>query len=197
MTDSERQHVLRMIDEGKITAEEGLKLMQALGEDDPVEVVEVVETGPRPGETRRDPEFDQKIERFRRLWLIPLGGGILLAVLSAAWMYAALHSFWFYFAFLFFMLGVGLVVLGFDSRTSRWIYINVEQKPGEQPGRIVISFPLSPVRWVVGLFGRYIPAEQKGAINEVLDAILRTKKSDDPFFVDAYEDEQRVQVYIG
>jgi hypothetical protein len=168
-----------------------------LGEDDPVEVVEVVETGPRPGEARRDAEFDQKIERFRRLWLIPLGGGILLSVLSAGWMYAALHSFWFYFAFLFFMLGVGLVVLGFDSRTSRWIYVNVEQKPGEQPGRIVISFPLSPVRWVLGLFGGYIPAEHKGALNEVLDAILRTKQSDDPFFVDAYEDEQRVQVYIG
>lgn len=194
MTDSERQHVLRMIDEGKITAEEGLKLMQALGEDTPVEVVETVETARPDGEPRSDPEFDQKLRRFRRLWLVPLGCGILLSVLAAAWMYAALHSFWVVPALLFFLLGVGLVVLGFDSRSSRWIYIDVNQKPGEQPEHIVISFPLAPIRWLLNLFGGHI---HKSALDEqILQAVLQ--KSNDPFFVDAHDEHgQRVQVYIG
>jgi hypothetical protein len=198
MTDSERQHVLRMIEEGKITPEEGLKLMQALGEDAPVEVLEAAEAWARYGEepAKSDPEFDQKVRRFRRLWLVPLGGGILLSVLSAAWMYTALHSFWVVPALLFFLLGVGLVVLGFDSRSSRWIYIDVNEKPGEH-GHIVITFPLAPIRWLASLFGRHISAEHKGVLDEqILQAVLQ--KSDDPFFVDAHDESgNRVQVYIG
>jgi hypothetical protein len=205
MTDSERQHVLKMIDDGKITAEEGLKLMQALDQDSAADELDVVETGPgsgAAGKPKSDPEFDHKIDRFRRLWMIPLAAGILLTVASAWWMYAALQSsgmgFWFYFAWLPFLLGVALVALGFDSRTSRWIYVNVHQKPGETPQRIVISFPLSPVSWLVSLFGAYIPAEQKGMVDDVMKAVFKSTKSDEPLFVDVHdEDGQHVQVYIG
>ena len=35
MTDSERQQILKMIEDGKISAEQGLVLMQALAEDEP------------------------------------------------------------------------------------------------------------------------------------------------------------------
>jgi hypothetical protein len=117
-------------------------------------------------------------------------------------MYAALQSsglgFWFYCAWLSFLLGVAVVALGFDSRTSRWIYVNVHQKPGEKPQRIVVSFPLSPVTWLVNLFGSYIPAEQKGAVDDVMQAVFKSTKSDEPLFVDVHdEDGQHVQVYIG
>ncbi len=37
MTDQERNQVLKMIADGKITPEEGLQLMQALDQDDPAE----------------------------------------------------------------------------------------------------------------------------------------------------------------
>ncbi|MGC1376099.1 MAG: hypothetical protein WA821_07755 [Anaerolineales bacterium] len=205
MTDTERQQVLKMVEDGKITAEEGLKLMQALDEDTATEELDVVETGPggeAAGEAKSDPEFDHRIGRFRRLWVIPLSAGILLTVLSAWWMYAALQSsglgFWFYCACLPFALGVAVVALGFDSRTSRWIYVNVLQKPGESPQRIVISFPLSPVSWLVSLFGNFIPVEQKGAVEDVMQAIFKSTKSDEPLFVDVHdEDGQHVQVYIG
>jgi hypothetical protein len=202
MTDSERQQVLKMVEDGKITAEEGLKLMQALDEDSTAEEIEIVEAGQAAGQVKSDPDFDHKLDRFRRLWMIPLGAGILLTVASAWWMYAALQSsglgFWFYFSWLPFLLGVALVAIGFDSRTSRWIYVDVQQKPGETPQRILISFPLSPVTWLVSLFGSYIPAEQKGAVDDVMRAIFKSTKSDEPLLVDVHdEDGQRVQVYIG
>ena len=205
MTDTERQQVLKMVDDGKITAEEGLKLMQALDQDSATEELDFVETGSggeATGEVGGGPEFDRKINRFRRLWMIPLWAGVLLTVLSAWWMYAALQSsglgFWFYCAWLPFLLGVAVVALGFDSRTSRWIYVNVHQKPGEKPQRIVVSFPLSPVSWLVSLFGSYIPAEQKGAVEDVMQAVFKSTKSDEPLFVDVHdEDGQHVQVYIG
>ena len=202
MTDTERQQVLKMVEDGKITAEEGLKLMQALDEDSATEQLDVVETEQAAGEGGGGPEFDRRIDRFRRLWMIPLWVGVLLTVLSAWWMYAALQSsglgFWFYCAWLPFLLGVAVVALGFDSRTSRWIYVNVRQKPGESPQRIVISFPLSPVTWLVSLFGSYIPAEQKGTVEDVMQAIFKSTKSDEPLFVDVHDDDgQHVQVYIG
>src|SRR6185369_10468870 len=104
MTDSERQQVLKMVEDGKITAEEGLKLMQALDEDSATEEIEIVEMGQAAGQVKSDPDFDHKLNRFRRLWMIPLGAGILLTVASAWWMYAALQSsglgFWFYFSWL-------------------------------------------------------------------------------------------------
>ena len=202
MTDSERQQVLKMIEEGKITAEEGLTLMQALGDDSVMDEGTIVETEPLPGETHSYPDFDRKINRFRRLWMIPLSAGILLSVASASWMYAALQNsglgFWFFCAFVFFLLGVALLALGFDSRTSRWIYVNVQQRPGEKPQRIVISFPLSPVSGLVNLFGKHIPAEHKGAVDDVMRAVFRSTTSSEPFFVDVNDkDGQHVQVYIG
>ena len=86
MTDSERQQILKMIADGKISAEEGLTLMRALGEasdedgnppalpepeDFPTFSSASVEAGPdQPHKT--DPEFDRKVNRFRSLWVIPL-----------------------------------------------------------------------------------------------------------------------------
>lgn len=203
MTDSERQQVLKMVEEGKITAQEGLTLIQALAEDEEaVEVVDIIEAEPASGETRSDPDFDPKIQRFRRLWMIPLYSGILLSVASAWGMYSALQSsgigFWFYSAFLFFLLGVAITALGFDSRTSRWIYVNVHQKPGEKPEHIVITFPFSAIGWLVNLAGNHIPAAEKGAVDDIIRAIFRSTQSSEPFFVDVHDDDgQHVQVYIG
>ena len=207
MTDSERQQILKMIDEGKITAEEGLKLMQALGEDEAAEeIVEFVETEP-DGEAESekraaDPHFAKKINRFRNLWAIPLWIGVAITVAAAYWMYTSLNSagmgFWFYCSWLPFLLGVGVVALAFSSRTSRWIYVNVKQKPGEHPQRIVITFPLAAVSWILSLVGNHIPANQKGVTDEVMRAVFEGTKSDEPLFVEVDEDDgEHVQVYIG
>jgi hypothetical protein len=205
MTDLERQQVLKMIEDGKISAEEGLKLMQALDEDSVTAETVSVETGASGGaerEVKSDPEFERKIGRFRQLWMIPLWGGILLTILSAWWMYTTVQNsglgFWFYCAWLPFLLGIGVIALGFDSRTSRWIYVDIHQAPGEKPQHVMISFPLSPLTWLVNLFGHHIPAEQKGAVDDIMRAIFRSTKSDEPLFVDVHDDDgQHVQVYIG
>jgi len=160
MTDSERQQVLKMIEDGKISAEQGLILMQALDappEDGSVDGSEdaaqskILEGLPEPVGTadslnlsgnskaesekepaRSDPDFERKLNRFRNLWVVPLWVGVTITVCGAYGMYAALRSgglgFWFYFAWLPFLLGVLVTALAFSSRSSRWIYINVQQK---------------------------------------------------------------------
>ena len=104
MTDSERQQILKMIEDGKITAEEGLTLMQALG-DEPEDVVVAEHPagdeipsfitepgGEAEGEKKTDPEFDRKVNRFRSLWTIPLWVGVAITVVGAYWMYASMQA---------------------------------------------------------------------------------------------------------
>ncbi len=214
MNDSERQQILKMIADGKISAEEGLKLMQALGDEAEAERAPELRAGDElpafitepsdeaAGEKPADPEFDRKLNRFRSLWMIPLWIGVAITVAGAYWMYASLEAsgfgFWFYCAWLPFLLGVLVVALAFSSRASRWIYVNVKQKPGETPQRIVLAFPLSLVSWLMVFAKGKIPEHDRGAVDEVLGAVFNSTKSTEPLLVDVQEaDGEHVQVYIG
>jgi len=213
MTDSERQQILKMIADGKITAEEGLTLMQALGEEPEEDLPELPagdlipsfvteKSSEAESERKPDPDFERKLNRFRSLWMIPLTIGVAITVAGAYWMYSALQAngfgFWFYCAWLPFLLGVLATAVAFSSRASRWIYVNVKQKPGETPQRIVIAFPLSVVSWVMTFAKGYVPEHARGAMDEVMGAVFQSTKSSEPLMVDVEEEDgEHVQVYIG
>lgn len=224
MTDSERQQILKMIEEGKITPDEGLKLMQALddvpvdeepaslppapdfpaGEDasDAEPVFVTSPSGEADGEkVRRESFFAGKVNRFRRLWMIPMTLGVLATVGAAYWMYAALENagmgFWFYCSWLPFALGVLVIALAFSSRDSLWLYVNVKQKPGEKPSRIVVSFPMSLVTWLFGIFGNRMPGRERERVGMVMDAFQKSISSGEPILIEVDDDGAHVQVYIG
>ncbi|MEJ5226292.1 MAG: hypothetical protein WHV44_17650 [Anaerolineales bacterium] len=212
MTDTEREHVLRMIEDGKITAEEGLRLMQALeaeapeDEGEPV-VIEAPATPepPTPSDETAKREFQSRVNTLRRLWLIPLGLGIASAIPGAWWMYlnvqAGLNG-WFIFPFLFFLFGVGLVALGAGSRTARWIYLDVREPRDSGTGfqRIRLAFPIPTglIRWGMRTFGRRMPDQQRAKTDDILRAVFESEVLDEPILVDVKEDSgQHARVYIG
>jgi hypothetical protein len=209
MTDQERAQVLRMIEDGKISPEEGLRLLRTLEQNPadeeagPAPAAEVVEEKPR---REPDPEIKRVAEKGRRLWFIPLAAGIVLMVLGGFIMYWNIHptgfSAWFYCLGLpALLLGVAVTALGAASRTSRWIFVHVEQKPGEHPQRIVLGFPL-PLRltaWFLRTFRNHIPELEKTSADEILVALDETTSTDAPLVVnvDEGDDGEKVQVYIG
>ena len=214
MSNDEREQILKMVSDGKITAEEALKLMQALDEpptEEPTEMEIEAIPAPEPKEENTepkpqvDPEFTKKVNRFRRLWLIPLSIGIVLTVLGAWWMYTAMldsgYGFWFLCAWFPFLLGVLIITVGAISKTSRWIYVNVEQKPGESPRHIVIAFPIPSgiLRWGIRNFGHNIPPEHRSTADVAMKAIFEEEGTfKEPLFVDVNDDDgEHVQVYIG
>ena len=212
MSDDEREQILKMVADGKITAEEALKLMQALDEapiEEPLDITSLPVPEPKeeqaPPKPKPDPEFTNKINRFRRLWLIPLTVGLVFTVLGAYWMYSAMLSsgfgFWFLCAWFPFLLGVAVVTLGAISKTSRWLYVNVEQKPGESPRRIVFAFPIpsAMLRWGIRNFGHNIPPEHRDTADIAMKAIFEEDSAfTEPLYVDVHdEDGEHVQVYIG
>jgi hypothetical protein len=119
MTEQEREQVLKMIENGKITPEDGLKLMRTLDQNPAEEELtagssetgtgrrpEPVE-GSEPGAAAENDgsaaqaekssfETDPRIERVkstvRRLWQIPLWVGVLITILSAWGMYALVQA---------------------------------------------------------------------------------------------------------
>jgi len=213
VSEAERDQILKMVSEGKITPEEALKLMQALDEstdESAVESpVEVIAPTPPPDDqpqqkAQPDPEFTDKVNKFRQLWLIPLTVGLILTVLGAWWMYSEMlnsgFGFWFLCAWIPFLLGVAIVTIGAISKTSRWLYVNVEQKPDESPRHIVVAFPIpSPVlRWGIRNFGHNIPPEHRAEVDVAMKTIFEEDALKEPLFVDVHdEDGGHVQVYIG
>jgi hypothetical protein len=214
MSEQERAQILKMVEDGKISPEEALKLIQALESDDgdegldetqvllPAGTDEAGEPGPEVPHPAPDPEFEKKVRRFRGLWRIPLWVGVGVTVLGAWWMYSAMlnsgFGFWFMCAWVPFLIGVVVVTVAVISKTSRWIYVRVDQKPGEWPQKIIIAFPIpSPLlRWGVRNFGHNIPPEARAASDMAMKAVF--EDLDEPLFVDVHdEDGEHVQVYIG
>ncbi len=211
MTDQERSQVLKMIAEGKITPQEGLRLMQTLEEthaEDKGQAVET-ETGEKSGREASALNVDPRIagvkSTARRLWQIPLWIGVSLTVLSAAGMYWIMQglgtNFWFYCLTLPLLLGVGVIAAAVGSQKARWIFVDVQQKPGDHPQRIFLGFPL-PLKltaWCLRNFGHYIPSLGKTNIDEVIQVIESGFSGDEPLIVNVDEGDEgeRVRVFIG
>jgi hypothetical protein len=216
MTDQERTQILKMIEEGRITPEQALQLMQALdpqspsmealpasGLPDPESVPGQAQAG-QPGESS-DPRTEQLKSTARRLWQIPLWVGIGITIVSALGMYAVMRAagmnFWFYFLLLPLLLGVAMTALAVGSRQARWIYVDVHQKPGHHPERIFLGFPL-PLKltaWFLRTFGSWIPDLRKTNLEDLIQVIETGFTSNAPLIVnvDKGQDGERVRVYIG
>jgi hypothetical protein len=222
MTDQERSQVLKMIENGQITPEEGLHLMQALDQS-PVEdsqpapdiAAATSTSAEESGEPAHDKtsgfEVDPRIESIkstvRRFWQIPLWIGIAITVLSALGMYAVMRgpgmNFWFYFLLLPLLLGVVVITLAVGSHRARWLFVEVKQKPGERPERIFLGFPL-PLKfaaWFLRTFGGMIPGLRNNNVNiDEISRLLETGFSgQEPLIVNVDEGEgsERVKVFIG
>ena len=216
MTDQERNQVLKMIEEGKITPMQGLQLMQALDQQEPdlktspAIALPAVEESQSSSRTQApDPGPDPHVERLkasaRSLWQIPLWAGIFITVLSALGMFAIMRgpgmNFWFYFLLLPLLLGVALTALAASSRAARWIYVDVRQLPGGHPQHIFLGFPL-PLKltaWFLHTFGPMIPDLQRTNVDEIIQVIESGFSGKEPLIVHVEEGHsgERVQVYIG
>lgn len=207
MTDDERAKILQMIEDGKISAQQGLELMNALRQDDEAGE-EFPADEPEPGygsytPEPPDPEVESLKSTVRALYAIPLFLGVLLTVGMAWLMYqgvlASEMGFVFYCIWLpLFLFGVLLVSISAAGRTSRWMYADIRPKKGDGPRRIMIGFPLQIVTWVLGTFSSMIPSDAREKAEMMMNAINETT-ADAPVVVsvDEGKDGDRVKLYIG
>lgn len=206
MSSEERRQILKMVEEGKISADEAMRLMKALEESAAGEQAEVVEAAPAPGsEETGAPEFEQVAARARRFAMIPVWIGVGIILVSGLLMYWAMQAsgfgFWFYCLWLPFLFGVLILALGAGGHNSRWLFVDVRQRPGEHPEHITLGFPvpLGWVGWALRNFGHHIKGMDRQRAADMADLLKATASSKSPLIVNAHDDEggERVQVYIG
>lgn len=212
MSSEERRKILQMVADGKISAEEAATLMRALDESSEDEVSaepEVINVGSVSGGEGSDiPEFDEVRLRAHRFSGVFLWIGILTTIFSAWWMFGIQQNsglnFWFYCLGLPLTFGIVMTALGAGSRTSRWLYVNVDRTRSmdqDGPRKISLAFPLPLgfAAWFLRAFGGRIEGLKNTNVDDVVQAIALAKNIRDPLIVNVEdnEDGERVQVFIG
>ncbi len=207
MSSEERKKILQMVADGKISADEAATLMRALDESAEEEIVLVGEASGMGGERSDAPEFDQVRRRANRFSSAFLWIGVIFTVLSAWAMFGiqqnAGTNFWFYCMGMPLFLGIMLTVMGAGSKTSRWMYVNVDRtraKDSDGPRNITIALPLplGLVSWFLKNFGSRIDKLKNSHVDEIIQAIAMAKNITEPLIVHVDDDDgERVQVFIG
>ena len=211
--ENERLEILEMIQKGTISPEEGMKLIEAIGESwENSEMEYSIAKAELEGhfEPIKADEYSQEIDQdhFNNLkswWIIPFWIGVAITVMGGSLMYWAWSAhgigFGFVAAWIPFLIGVGLLVLGWNSRTGPWLHIRIQQKPGKKPGTIAISFPI-PNRffaWSLRTFGSFFPNMNLSGADEILLALGNYSQGDTPLTIDVddSDDGETVRIYIG
>ena len=206
MSSDEEKQILKMVEDGVISAEEALTLIKALEETPAEAEVEVIETEADTGEERSTGlEFEEVKARAQKFAMLPLWIGVAFTVLGAYWMYVLVQSanygFWFFCAWFPLLLGLLVVALSAGGLKSRWLYVNVDQRQGEWPGHFTMGFPipLGMVGWILRNFGNFIPGMGRTNVDEILMVLSSMDDLDKPLIVNVDEGEhgEQVQVYIG
>ncbi len=206
MSSEERKKILQMVQDGKISAEQAASLMRALAEDAAEAGPEVLEAGTASSGGGAAPEFEEVKQRARRFAMIPLWIGVFITVLSAWGIYSVQqHSgvnFWFFCLIVPLLFGVLLIALGAAGQNSKWLYVNVDRRNAQDwPRNITIAFPLplGLAAWFLRNFGHYIRGLKNTNVDDIIQILDTTGKSDAPLIVNASdnEDGEQVQVYIG
>ena len=123
----EQKQIFKMVEDGKINAQEALKLIQALKS--PAVESEIIPAavssfGSGSGPAGLEPhDFEEIAGNARLLWEIFMWIGVSVVVLSAYWLYTLVvtsnYGFWFYCALGPFLLSILLLALFTSGRTSR------------------------------------------------------------------------------
>jgi hypothetical protein len=202
----ERIQVLRMIEQGDISPEEGALLLQALEGKLAISAVEPVEPSPEINSPSLDHQpIEPEAQHWKSWWLFPLWFGVGITIIGALLAYTALVStgmgFWFYCAWLPFIIGLGIIILAWYSRTSRWLHIRIWNKKDRKHNAISLSFPLplGIAAWFLRNFGHWIPQLRGTQVDELILALQESATPDTPFIVQVDDDNgsEHIEVFIG
>ncbi len=211
----ERLELLRKIEAGEVSPEEGLRLINALEEgtadqpqvfieravktEEPTERVKEVDVIETASEKSAPPDY----RRWRRFSWVIFGVMVLLTGLSAVWMILGWMSrpwgWGFWLAWLPFLIGVVGMWLFYNTP---WLHVRIRQRKGAKPERISFSFPL-PVRaiiWFLRTFERWMPPRVKEQnLIEMLNDTMKNISGDEPIHIQVNDEEdgEEVEVFIG
>ena len=186
--------ILSKIESGELSSEEGIELLQS-GQQRDEEFTGEPEISSAPGIS------DDELKKWKQWWMYPMYVGVAIVGLAAMWMSSSYanhgYNFWFYCAWLPFILGVLLIGISTRSKTGPWVHVRVKS----ENQRVAVSIPI-PIRltaWGLKNFGHHIPHMENTALDEIILALEDSSKAGTLLYVqvDDGEDGERVEVFIG
>jgi hypothetical protein len=198
--DDERERILRMVQAGKLSAEDGGHLL------DTIEGAESEEDrAPEPAERAGDSGLSESSPRsWGHYWLYLLAMGIGVALLGMSliiWLQSQLgFTFWSVCCSLPLIFGLFVVAIAAWSTQASWVHVRVTDLEDERRN-VAVSVPLPITLTILALritrhFVREMPDQ---GIEEVLGELRGGRRPSTPLMVDVYDDKEhkRVQVRIG
>jgi hypothetical protein len=192
--------ILEKVERGELTPEEGAALMKQEAHAPVQPVIDVLPADMPPED---DPDFEKRMNYFKRWWVLPLwaGAGIFIfGALLLAWGSSSKLMFWFVCGFFPLLFGLLVMLLAFWSQSAHWVHVRVRSKHEGKTTRVAISMPL-PIRltgWILSTFGSSIPGlREQPHVIEVLPELFRElDRTRGPIVVEVNDNEDVVQVYI-
>lgn len=210
--------ILKMIQDGVVSAEEGEKLLDALGGEAGSDVLPVVtaptflpdsssskpqdgDIGLGEGALDEEPRVNPAGAPVwaRRLWIYPLAGGVTIigiaGLVTPLLVRGGSRLGWLACTLPLMIFGALVVALASWSRTARWLHIRVRDQ--ETRFNFSLPLPLRPAAWLARLARPWVPALRETAIDELILS-LADMQDEDVLVVEVSErEDEEVLVHLG
>ena len=205
MTDDEsRLEILRRVENGILTVEEGSDLIGILDFSNGRVDREENDSNPKGEVYSHDDIATPQVSNWcKALWSLILFGGATLTGFSAYWAYQGFQKaglgWGFWLSWIPFVLGVGIMVLGAALFDSPWLYLKVVSHDTGKPIKISFAIPL-PIKlaaWVFKTFHSRLPASmQEMNLNDLMVEVENTLKRGEPFQIVVDDEESADEVIL-
>lgn len=211
--DESKLDILRRVEEGKLTIEEGAHLLEILERGAEARQASAVIAAPEayvPAGAvnavftpRKSTEKLEVPAGWRALWGIVLWLGVAFLSLSGYWLYSSYArsgmgvGFW--FALFFLLLSMAIIFLGWQITASRWALIRLRGHDEEKEKEFDLWAPLpfNIARWFFRTFGASLSDSVKFQnMEEIFDEMEKSMEPGEPFVIDL-EGEKGSQANIN
>jgi len=215
--DVTKRKLFSMIENGDITAEEGLRLLDAIDRssaaaedetnDQTFTDAEVLgstgglESDEQP--LKIPPEELKRIKNLKHWWWLPFSIGLVLTVISAIWMYLGYSAkgfgWGFWLSWFPFIIGIAIMALSAMTSRMKWLHVKVHEKKGKHKANINISLPVpfGILRWFFHNFGNTIPKIKDMPLDVFFADFDHNINSNNPLYVKVDDEGDDVEVFIG
>ena len=187
----ERLHILELVEQGEISADEGARRLESLsGGDEPL--------GPSGGST-------QAADKPAPAHAISQGvfwGGVGL-LCGGAWLVSAVYAWhiasaWQIVGWLLFALGLLIAVAGWWLQRARWLSLRVHED-GKPQVTLVLPLPLGLLEWGVRIARPWVPQLRDVRLDELILLTRQELQSGQPVVVSVDQASKggRVQITLG
>ncbi len=196
--DSAYLKILQMIQDGVISAEEGAKLLDALGPGLQPADQPAGEAPPDEGKAAPAPVGPPSWARW--VWVYPAAAGLgLLAIagiVTGVVVREGRQLGWLVCTLPLMVLGALVMALAWWSRSARWLHVRV--RDGEKRINVSLPLPMRLAAWGVRVARPWVPQLQDTAVDELILSLEEADSQEGILAVEVNEGaDEQVRVYLG